>query len=114
VLVGGEAGNISELAAPVARGLFIPALSPHGAWLAGRRGAALAEGVRLIHDGEPAQPAPNLTVLFEPLELLASVQALSARQRTIPPPVQRSARTASATVAPAARVTGGLFIAGPA
>jgi predicted Zn-dependent protease len=114
VLVGGGASSVSELAAPVARGLFIPALSPHGAWLAGRRGAALAEGVRLIRDGEPAQPAPNLTVLFEPLELLGRVQALAARQRTIPPPVQRSARTASATVAPAARVAGGVFVAGPA
>jgi predicted Zn-dependent protease len=114
VLMGGEASNISELAAPVARGLFVPALSLHGAWVAGRRGAALAEGVRLIRDGEPAEPAPNLTVLFEPLELLDRVQALSARQRTIPPPVQRSARTASATVTPAARIAGGLFVAGPA
>jgi PmbA protein len=114
VLVGGGAANISELAAPVDRGLFVPALSLHGAWVAGRRGAALAEGVRLIRDGEPAEPAPNLTVVFEPLELLGQVQALSGRQRTIPPPVQRSARTASATVAPAARVGGGLFIAGPA
>jgi len=114
VLVGGGATNISELAAPVARGLFIPSLSLHGAWVAGRRGAALAEGVRLIRDGEPADPAPNLTVLFEPLELLGRVQALSARQRTIPPPVQRSARTASATVTPAARVAGGVFVAGPA
>jgi predicted Zn-dependent protease len=114
VLVGGGATNISELAAPVERGLFIPALSLHGAWVAGQRGAALAEGVRLIRDGEPAQPASNLTVVFEPLELLGHVQAVSARQRTIPPPVQRSARTASATVTPAARVAGGLFVVGPA
>ena len=114
VLVGGGATDVSELAAPVERGLFIPSLSLHGAWVVGRRGAALAEGVRLIRNGEPAAPAPNLTVLFEPLELLGRVQALSARQRTIPPPLQRSARTASATVAPAARVAGGVFVAGPA
>jgi len=114
VLVGGGATDVSELAAPVERGLFIPSLSLHGAWTVGRRGAALAEGVRLIRNGEPAAPAPNLTVLFEPLELLARVQALSARQRTIPPPLQRSARTASAIVAPAARVAGGVFVAGPA
>jgi predicted Zn-dependent protease len=114
VLVGGGATGLTELAEPVERGLFIPALSLHGAWLVGRRGAALAEGARLIRDGEPAAPAPNLTVLFEPLELLGQVQALSARQRTIPPPVQLSARTASATVAPAARIAGGLFVAGPA
>jgi predicted Zn-dependent protease len=114
VLVGGGADGLAELAAPVERGLFIPALSLHGAWVAGRRGAALAEGVRVIRGGEGAEPAPNLTVVFEPLELLGHVQALTARQRTIPPPVLRSARTASATVAPAARIGGGLLVAGPA
>lgn len=114
VLVGGGAADVSELAAPVERGLFIPALSLHGGWVVGRRGSALAEGVRLIRGGAPAEAAPNLTVLFEPLELLSQVQALSARQRTVPSPLQRSARTASATVAPAARAGGGLFVAGPA
>ncbi len=114
VLVGGGAADVSELAAPVERGLFIPSLSLHGAWVVGRRGSALAEGVRLIRGGEPAEPVANLTVVFEPLELLAGVQALIARQRTIPSPLQRSARTASATVAPAARSGGGLFVAGPA
>jgi predicted Zn-dependent protease len=114
VLVGGGAADLTELAAPVRRGLFIPALSLHGAWVAGRPGAALAEGVRVIDGGEPAAAAPNLAVLFEPLELLGQVQALSARQRTIPPPLVRSARTASATVAPAARIAGGLVVAGPA
>ena len=111
VLVGGGAADVSELAASVERGLFIPALSLHGAWVVGRRGSALAEGVRTIRDGAPGEPVGNLTVLFEPLELLARVQALSARQRTIPSPLQRSARTASATVAPAARAGGGLFVA---
>jgi predicted Zn-dependent protease len=114
VLVGGGAADLAELAAPLERGLLIPALSVHGAWVIGRRGSALAEGVQLIRDGEPAGPAPNLTVVFEPLELLARLQALTARQRTIPPPVQRSARTASATVCPAARFDGALFVAGPA
>jgi predicted Zn-dependent protease len=114
VLVGGGAADVSELAAPVARGLFIPALSLHGGWVVGRRGSALAEGVRLIRDGQAGEALPNLTVVFEPLELLSQVQALSARQRTVPSPLQRSARTASATVAPAARAGGGLFVAGPA
>jgi predicted Zn-dependent protease len=114
VLVGGGAADISELAAPVEHGLFIPALSLHGAWVLGRPGSALAEGVRLIRGGEPAEPAPNLSVLFEPLELLSGVQALTGRQRTVPPPVVRSARTASATVAPALRAGGGLHVAGPA
>ncbi|HEX2413443.1 MAG TPA: metallopeptidase TldD-related protein [Solirubrobacteraceae bacterium] len=86
VLVGGGAADISELAAPVELGLFIPALSLHGAWVLGRPGSALAEGVRVIRAGRPAEPAPNLSVLFEPLELLTRVQALTGRQRTIPPP----------------------------
>jgi predicted Zn-dependent protease len=111
VLVGGGAADLAELAAPVALGLLIPALSVHGAWVLGQRGSALAEGVSVIRDGAIAEPAPNLTVLFEPLELLGAAQALTARQRTIPPPGQRSARTAAATVCPGARFGGGLFVA---
>jgi predicted Zn-dependent protease len=111
VLVGGGAASIEELAEPVEVGLLIPALSLHGSWMLGERGSALAQGVRVIRYGRPAAPAPNLTVLFDPLELLARTAALTARQRTIPPPLQRSARTASATVCPAARFSGGLFVA---
>jgi predicted Zn-dependent protease len=111
VLVGGGATDLADLATPIEHGLLIPALSVHGAWVLGRRGAALAEGVRVIRNGELAEPAPNLTVTFEPFELLERTQALTARQRTIPPPVQRSARSASATVSPAARFAGALFVA---
>jgi predicted Zn-dependent protease len=114
VLVGGGAADHGELCEPIERGLFIPALSMHGAWVLGRRGSALAEGVRVIAGGRLTDPVPNLTVAFEPLELLARAQALTARQRTIPPPVQRSARTASAIVCPGARFAGGLFVAGAA
>jgi predicted Zn-dependent protease len=114
VLVGGGAVDLAELASPVELGLFIPALSLHGSWVLGRRGSALAEGVRAIRGGALAEPLPNLTVVFEPLELLGRAQALTARQRTIPPPVQRSARTASAIVCPGARFGGALFVAGPA
>src|SRR3954447_10198574 len=62
VLVGGGAADLAELAAPVEHGLFIPALSLHGAWVLGRRGAALAEGVRAIRGGALAEPLPTLTV----------------------------------------------------
>jgi predicted Zn-dependent protease len=110
MLVGGGAAGVTELAAPLDLGLFIPALSMHGAWVVGRRGAALAEGVRVIRAGALAEPAANLSVRFEPFELLARTEALTRRQRTIPPPVQRSARTASATVAPGGRFGGGLFV----
>jgi hypothetical protein len=84
----------------------------HGAWVLGRHGSALAQGVRVISGGRLADPVPNLTVAFEPLELLGRAQALTARQRTIPPPVQRSARTGSAIVSPGARFGGGVFVAG--
>jgi predicted Zn-dependent protease len=110
MLVGGGAVGLTELAAPLDLGLFIPALSMHGSWVVGRRGAALAEGVRVIRAGELAEPAPNLSVRFEPFELLARTEALTGRQRTVPPPVQRSARTASATVAPGGRFGGGVFV----
>jgi len=40
----------------------------------------------------------------------AHVEALTARQRTLPPPVQLSARTASATVAPGLRASGGFHV----
>jgi predicted Zn-dependent protease len=110
VLVGGGAAGLAELAEPIETGLLIPALSLHGAWVLGRRGAALAEGVSVIRDGRVVGQAQNLTVTFEPLELLGRAQALTARQRTVPPPVQRSARTASAVVAPGVRFAGGLFV----
>jgi predicted Zn-dependent protease len=111
VLVGGGAADLAELAGPLELGLLVPSLSVHGAWVVGQRGSALAEGVSVIRGGEIAEPAPNLTVLFEPLELLAAAQALTARQRTVPPPIQRSARTASATVCPGGRFGGGFFVA---
>jgi predicted Zn-dependent protease len=110
VLGGGAAADLTELAAPLDHGLYIPALSLYGSWVLGRRGAALAEGVRVIRAGALAEPVANLTVVFEPFELLARTEALTARQRTIPPPVQRSARTASATVTPGGRFGGGLFV----
>jgi predicted Zn-dependent protease len=102
VLVGGGATDLAELAEPIETGLLIPALSLHGAWVLGRRGAALAEGVSVIRAGRVAGQAANLA------------EALTARQRTVPPPVQRSARTATAVVCPGVRFGGGLFVAGAA
>ena len=110
VLVGGGAADLAELAEPIETGLLIPALSLHGAWVLGRRGAALAEGVSIIRDGRVAGVAENLTVVFEPIELLGRAQALTARQRTVPPPVQRSARTAAAVVCPGVRFGGGVLV----
>src|SRR5215218_586116 len=67
VLVGGGAADLAELVEPIETGLLIPSLSLHGAWVLGRRGAALAEGVSIIRDGRVAGTAENLTVVFEPV-----------------------------------------------
>jgi predicted Zn-dependent protease len=113
VLVGGGAADLDELAAPLESGLLIPALSSYGAWTLGERGTALAEGVRVIRDGQIAEPAGNLPVAFEPLDLLAHVQALTARQRTVPAPHRVPAPSMGATVCPGLRAGGGLYGLGP-
>jgi predicted Zn-dependent protease len=96
VLVGGGAADLAELAAPVGYGWLIGAISRGGS----------ARGVRIIRDGRIAEPVANLTVAFDPLELLANVQALTGRQRTVP---NRGSRwSPGATIAPALRAGGGL------
>jgi PmbA protein len=100
VLVGGGAADLDELAAPVAHGLLIGSITPAG----------MAEGVRLIEDGRIAEPAVNLMVEIDPLELLAQVQALTARQRTVPPAQRAPAWSIGATVAPGLRAGGGIRV----
>jgi predicted Zn-dependent protease len=104
VLVGGGAADLEELAAPVERGLLVGSLSARG-----DGASALAEGVRVIRDGRIAEPAPNLVVTFEPLALLAHVQALTGRQRTVP--YHGSRWSPGATIAPGLRAGGGLRVA---
>jgi len=115
VLVGGGCEGLAELATPVAGGLLVPGLSLRGSWVIGEPGSAMAEGVHHIRGGEIAEPAPNLMVFFEPLELLSAVQALTATQRAVPatPFPQDSARTASATLAPGLRADGAVHVVGP-
>jgi hypothetical protein len=94
VLVGGGADGVEELAAPLARGLYLPTL-------------ALAVPIR---DGAlVGAEAAEVRADVEPLELLGAVQALTSSQWTIPT-AQRSARTAGATVCPAMRVGGGVRV----
>ena len=112
VLVGGGAADLAELAEPIETGLLIPALSLHGAWVLGRRGAALAEGVSIIRDGRVPRGGrgPHGGVRADRAARPVS-QALTARQRTVPPPVQRSARTAqAAVVSPGVRFGGGMYV----
>ena len=92
VLVGGGAADEDELMAPVQRGIYLPTLARAFAIAGGRRGRPLAFG--------------GLDV--DPLAVLASTQALSARQRTIP--TAGGPRTIGATVAPALRATAGVRV----
>jgi predicted Zn-dependent protease len=91
VLVGGGAADVDELAAPLERGVLIGSL-----------GQGEAQGVRLIVDGRTGTPLPDRTVDIDPLAVLASVQALTSRQRTI------AAGRDGATVAPGLRATAGI------
>jgi predicted Zn-dependent protease len=109
VLVGGGAADLDELAAPLERGLLVGALHPAGPWTLGERGSALAQGVHVIRDGRIAEPVGNLAVAFEPLDLLARVQALTAHQRTVPPPHRVPGWSLGATVAPGLRAGGGVY-----
>jgi predicted Zn-dependent protease len=90
VLVGGGAADLDELAAPLERGLLV-----------GNLAGGEAQGVRLIADGRPGTPLPDRPVGIDPLAVLASVQALTSRQRTI-------AAGDGATVAPGLRAAAGI------
>jgi predicted Zn-dependent protease len=83
VLVGGGAAGVDELCAPVERGLYVPALS---GGLEARDGGFVhtAHGAVLIERGERTHPLLDARLLVDPLAVLASVEALSARSRTLP------------------------------
>jgi predicted Zn-dependent protease len=103
VLAGGGAGDVAELAEPIALGLFIPAflLADHG-WL--------LDGARLIERGEPTWPVNGVAEL-DPVGILAATEALGARQQLVPTD-DDSALTIGATLAPALRAGGGVRIVG--
>jgi predicted Zn-dependent protease len=108
VLVGGGAADHRELAAPIARGLYIPALAR-----AAERGsgepAFRTLGAFVIEDGELGPPARDLRVTFDPFDVLAATEALTGRQRLVPG-TTASARLLGATVCPALRASGGLRV----
>jgi PmbA protein len=93
VLVGGGAADVPELIGPIERGLLIATLTPDDR----------AHGVWLIEAGRFARPVADLDVEFDPFAVLAQVQALTGRQRTVP-------AGAGATIAPALRAGGGLHV----
>jgi predicted Zn-dependent protease len=123
VLVGGGAAGLEALAATIDRGLLVPTLSATGPG-ARRAGGeapdgaaavavavAVAEGVRVIRDGRPAELVGRVAVTVEPFALLASVQALTATQRAVWPAAGTPAWAIGATVCPGLRAAAGLRVA---
>jgi hypothetical protein len=90
VLVGGGAGDEAELAAPVALGAYLPVL----------------DRAFLVEDGRVTLALSRGPASVDPLAVLASTQALTARQVTIPG--AGGARTIGATVCPALRAGSGV------
>jgi len=91
VLVGGGAGSEEELMAPIALGAYLPTL----------------DRAFLVEDGRIGPPLRG-TIQVDPLAVLASTQALTSRQRTVP--TAGGARTVGATVCPALRAGGGVAL----
>ena len=107
VLVGGGAADEAELARPLDSGLFLAAIpsveSSEDGTLTAEAGGAFA-----IRGGEIAEPLSDPRIELRPLEVLASTQALTMRQRLIP--TYGSARHVGATLAPALRATAGVAV----
>jgi predicted Zn-dependent protease len=99
VLVGGGAADVAELAAGIERGLLLTDVG-------------FAAAARVIEDGELGPPANDLRIAFDPFEILASTDALTARQRLVPTEDWRSIRVIGATVAPALRARAGIRVTG--
>jgi predicted Zn-dependent protease len=105
VLVGGGAEGVAELCAPVDRGLYVPALAPASdvdrfVYRHATRAAVLVE------QGELRAPVADGDLLIDPLAVLASVEALSARSRTLPIDADAPGGPGAAVV-PALRAAGG-------
>jgi predicted Zn-dependent protease len=109
VLVGGGAAGVEELMAPLDRGLHIPAMQPRLVESGGKVQGRVQSGW-LVEAGEPGRALEPFLVEIDPLELLAAAQALTSEQQVVPAWFDRSARTAGATVCPAARFGGGVRV----
>ena len=83
VLAIGDQGGIAELCAPVAHGLYIPALSAERE----AQGDAFRHTTRaalLLRDGAAEAPLHDMSVLIDPLAVLAGVEALTRATRPVP------------------------------
>jgi predicted Zn-dependent protease len=75
LLAGGDAADVAALCAPVARGLFVPALSP------GR--PHTTAGAARIEAGAIAGAVAPVALELDPLLLLASAEGLTAARRLV-------------------------------
>jgi PmbA/TldA metallopeptidase C-terminal domain len=91
VLVGGGATSVAELLAPIADGLYLPELD---------------RAYRIL-DGALVGRVDAAGLDVDPLEVLASAQALTSRQQTVPAGTA-SPRAIGATVCPALRAGAGV------
>ncbi len=73
VLIGGGAADVAELVGPVAGGLYVTSCE-----------TGLLDGVRRITGGALGAPVAPLRLAGGPLQVLATVEALGARQRLVP------------------------------
>ena len=105
VLSGGGASGIEALCAPVGRGLYVPALSP-GREADGDAFRHTTHGAALIEQGEITAPTQDSEIVVDPLALLRSVEALSARTRTLPLPGHAPGGPGAAVV-PSCRASAG-------
>ena len=102
LLAGGEASGVAELAAGVASGLHVPALTaarPHR-----------TVGAARIEDGALTVPVAPLELELDPLEVLAAVTGLTTARRLVVLRGHCPGGPGSATV-PALRTTAGVRVA---
>lgn len=107
VLIGGGAGGIEELAAPIERGLYV-----HRLWYTNPVDAketlltgVTRDGTHLIEDGRLTRPVRDVRFTDTVLGLLSRVQALGASQRLVSGGEFYGQRFATGTVCPPLRVS---------
>jgi predicted Zn-dependent protease len=108
VLAGGGAADVAELAAPIARGIYVTRL-----WYvnAVREKEALLTGMTrdgtfLIEDGVIARPLRDVRFTDSILRLLAGAEALTSAQRLVSEGEFYGRRFAHGVVCPALRADG--------
>ena len=108
VLAGGDAADVAELAAPIARGIYVTRL-----WYVNAVHAKQAlltgmtrEGTFLIEDGRIARPLKDVRFTDSVLRLLGAVEALAAQQRLVSGGEFYGRRFATGVVCPALRAQG--------